>query len=343
MREPVHTEPGARLPLATLYLSERCNSRCITCDYWRHGRVDVDLEAVKRLLPALRRLQTEHVLLSGGEPLLNPQWQAIAGELRAAGMRLWLLTSGLSLAKHAASVAQLCESVTVSLDGTDAATYLAIRGLDAFDTVCAGIRAAVQAGVSVGVRVTLQRRNYEQLLAFVDLAVSLGASQVSFLAVDVANPHAFARRDGQAPELALAEADLPRFARLRAQLKRTHAAAFRSGFIAESPRRLEHIGRYFAAVCRGGGYPPVRCNAPEFSAVIDAHGQVSPCFFIRGPASAHLDMGELDALLSSAAMRSQRAGIRAGSAPECRTCVCSLWRGADTAAPVRSIAEALHG
>ena len=38
-----------RLPLVTLYLTERCNSRCVTCDYWRHGRADMNLAAVKRL------------------------------------------------------------------------------------------------------------------------------------------------------------------------------------------------------------------------------------------------------------------------------------------------------
>ena len=32
-----------QLPLVTLYLTERCNSRCVTCDYWRHGRKDVTL------------------------------------------------------------------------------------------------------------------------------------------------------------------------------------------------------------------------------------------------------------------------------------------------------------
>ena len=47
-----------RLPLVTLYLSERCNSRCLTCDYWRHGAADLDLEAVRRLLPDLARLGT---------------------------------------------------------------------------------------------------------------------------------------------------------------------------------------------------------------------------------------------------------------------------------------------
>ena len=30
--------PLRRLPLVTLFLSERCNSRCVSCDYWRHGR-----------------------------------------------------------------------------------------------------------------------------------------------------------------------------------------------------------------------------------------------------------------------------------------------------------------
>ena len=70
-----------RLPLVTLYLTERCNSRCVTCDYWRHGTADMDLEAVTQLLPDLARLRTEVVLVSGGEPLLNPQWSEIAETL----------------------------------------------------------------------------------------------------------------------------------------------------------------------------------------------------------------------------------------------------------------------
>src|SRR5690606_2633754 len=84
-----------RLPLVTLYLTERCNSRCVTCDYWRHGRRDMTFERVARLLPGLRALGTRVVLVSGGEPLLNPQWLQIAQLLKSQGLRLWLLTSGL--------------------------------------------------------------------------------------------------------------------------------------------------------------------------------------------------------------------------------------------------------
>jgi hypothetical protein len=52
------------LPLITLYLTERCNSRRGTCDYWRHGRADTNLESVTRLLPSLGRLQTKVILVS---------------------------------------------------------------------------------------------------------------------------------------------------------------------------------------------------------------------------------------------------------------------------------------
>jgi MoaA/NifB/PqqE/SkfB family radical SAM enzyme len=314
-----------RLPLVTLYLTERCNSRCVTCEYWRNGRADMSLETVARLLPSLAQLHTRVVLLSGGEPLLNPEWAQIAQLLRGTGLQLLLLTSGLSLAKHARRASQLFEAITVSLDGTDPRTYEAIRGLDAFDKVCAGIRAVASTDVPVSVRVTVQRANYRQLPAFVDLARQAGARQISFLAVDVANPHAFGRVDDFGKDLALQPEDLPQFEQILCALERDCAADFRSGFIAQTPRRLRHIHQYFAAICGTAPYPPVRCNAPEFSAVINAKRQVSPCFFIPGPPEA-LWEDDLGAVLNGDSMIALRASIGSGARQECATCVCSLWR-----------------
>ena len=221
------------------------------------------LESVTRLLPSLAQLQTQVVLLSGGEPLLNPEWAATAQLLRANGLQVWLLTSGLSLAKHAHRAAELFDAITVSLDGTDAKTYAAIRGLDAFDKVCEGIRAATVHGVSPSIRVTLQRANYRQLPKFVALARELGAREVSFLAVDVANPEAFGREGNFTNDLALSTEDLPVFGQLLGRLEQDHSEDFRSGFIAENPQKLRRILQYFAAIHGQGSYPQVRCNAPE--------------------------------------------------------------------------------
>jgi len=323
--EPIAAAALERLPLVTLYLSERCNSRCITCDYWRHGVTDMSLDAVRRLVPDLRRLRTQVALISGGEPLLNPEWPEIAELLRCEGLKLWLLTSGLSLAKHARRVAALFEAITVSLDGTEPATYQAIRGLDAFDTVCAGMRAAVQAGSAVSMRVTLQRANYRQLPQFITLARVLGVQQVSFLAVDVANAHAFARRGDFTSGLALQPSDLPVLAAILDRLEREHAADFQSGLIADSMRKLRRIQQYFAAICGQAPYPEVRCNVFEYSAVIGASGRVSPCFFIAGPEESGARDG-LEAILNQDSMSALRERIRAGARAECARCVCSLWR-----------------
>jgi MoaA/NifB/PqqE/SkfB family radical SAM enzyme len=340
----VHAQPRReslrRLPLVTLYLTERCNSRCVTCDYWRHGRIDVNLASIARLLPSLEQLGTRLVVLSGGEPLLHPEWAAIARLLKSKGLAVWLLTSGLSLAKHALRAAELFESVTVSLDETDRETYAAIRGLDAFDKVCDGIRAADANGVPPNLRVTLQRANYRQLPTFVELAKALGARRVSFLAVDVANPHAFGRLDDYESDLALRDEDLPVFEQLLDSLERDHAEDFNTGFIAESPRKLRRLLQYFAAVRGRGSYPPVRCNAPEFSAVIAANGDVRPCFFIPGPRAVPMQSDFLSAL-NSDAMARLREDIRSGKRAECKTCVCSMWRDLDSLCLKRDREEAV--
>ena len=212
-------------------------------------------------------------------------------------------------------------------------TYAAIRGLDAFDKVCEGIRAAADQGLAPVIRVTLQRGNFRQLPAFVDLAKGLGAQRISFLAVDVANPHAFGRTDDFVSDLALRPrgAAAPR-GELTIAMQRDHAEDFRSGFIAESPQKLRRILQYFAAVQGAAAYPQVRCNAPEFSAVIGATGRVQPCFFIQGPPDARLSADgsaaqtNLAQALNRGDMADLRSVIRAGARAECKTCVCSMWR-----------------
>jgi len=318
------SDPSRSLPLVTLHLTDRCNSRCVSCDYWRHGRDDVTLASIDRLLPDLLALKTHTVLISGGEPLLHPQWPEIAELLRGHGMSLWLVTSGLSLAKHAIRAANLFDAITVSLDGTTPEMYAAIRGVNAFEKVCEGIRRIAYEGTAVSVRMTVQRPNYSALPACVDLAKTLGAREVSFLAADVGSTVAFGRTPDFHADLSLRPADLPQFAAIIDSLENTHAADFASGFIAESPPKLRRLHDYFVAVNGLGAFPRTRCNAPEFSAVVGAAGRISPCFFINGPVRAAPP--GLQEELQSTDTIALRRDIREGRRSECTTCVCSMWR-----------------
>ena len=179
-------------------------------------------------------------------------------------------------------------------------------------------------------RVTVQRANFRELPGFVKLARESGARQVSFLAADVSNPHAFGRSlpDGFAGDIALRAEDLTELDGVLDIMERDHAQDFQSGFIAESPQKLRRIAGYYAAICGLGEFPAVRCNAPEFSAVIEANGQLRPCFFIPGPGSNAGD--DLPRALNEPAMLSVRSDIRAGRRAECAACVCSMWRDPQT-------------
>ena len=314
----------AALPLAIVYVTDRCNSRCVTCDYWQYGQTNLPVAQAHRLAPELRALGTQVVLLSGGEPLVHPHWAEVAQALREVGLRLWLLTAGLSLSRHVEEVAALCERVTISLDGATRETYKAIRGVDGFEAVCGGIRAVVARGLPVTLRVTVQRGNYRELPQLVRLARELGVAQISFLAVDVSTHVAFARAEDYQRTMALGPDDLPAFAAALDTLEHELAAEFNSGFIAERPAKLRRLHQYFAALLGQGTFPPVRCNAPRFSAVIGADGHLQPCYFIDG--ATKLDGQALEAALNPPAMTALRRDIRTGRRAECKTCVCSMYR-----------------
>lgn len=328
----------SKLPLISLHLTERCNSRCVSCDYWRTGRTDISVQTVAEFVPQLHELGTQLVLISGGEPLLHKQWREIAELLQSEGFQLWLLTSGLSLKKQAAAVASLFRVVTVSLDGVDASMYEQIRGVDAFQTVCDGIRAAVHHGARVTVRVTIQRLNYFAVREFVDLARELGVHQISFLAADVSNSHAFGRTADSHNDVALRDGDLAAFHHALNTLRIERAEDFASGFIAESPEKLERIWTYYAALLGRSSFPPVKCNAPEFSAVIGADMRIHPCFFIEGPTDMRVAKGLVSALRSDS-MTQLKGDIRNAARAECTRCVCSMWR--DISSESSSLTELL--
>lgn len=307
------------LPLAIVYLTDRCNSRCVMCDYWQHGQVNLSLSQADRYAALFDRLGTRQVLLSGGEPLLHPEWAEAARRLAGGRRKLWLLTAGLALHKYAEAAAGLCQTITVSLDGATPETYRAVRGVDAFEAVCAGIREVVERGADVTLRCTVQSSNFRELPDLVDLAHRLGVRQISFLAVDVLTHVAFARRDAVAEALALDDTDLPEFEKVLERLALHCAEDFDSGFIAEPLPKLRRLHEYFAALQGGGRFPPVRCNAPRFSAVFTPGGAVQPCFFIA-PAAPGTD-------LNGGSLVDLRREIRTGRRNECATCVCSMVRG----------------
>lgn len=312
------------LPVAILYITDKCNSRCISCDYWRYGRTHMSIDLVRRLAGELPRSGARYVLLSGGEPLMHPQWFVIAATLKHAGLRVAMVTSGIMLPKVTAKVATFIDDLYISLDGATPESYKAIRGVDGLGLIEQGTR-ELAGRLPITFRTTVQRGNYREIPALIRLTQSWGATHHSFLAVDVSTHAAFARQEAFESELALTAEDLPEFDRVLSEVERDFAAEFESGYLSESPEKMRSLRQYFAALLGQDKLPYVRCNAPRFSAVIETDGTLKPCYFL--PPVGNLNGASLLQSLNMPEAVDMRRQQRLGARQECGRCVCYAYKG----------------
>ncbi|AHG88380.1 Radical SAM domain protein [Gemmatirosa kalamazoonensis] len=323
-------DPITRLPILILFPHSRCNCRCVMCDIWRDTtRAELSADDVARWTAEWRALGVERVVLSGGEALLHSRLWELCDRLRAAGIGITLLSTGLLLRRHAAELVRRCDDVVVSLDGPQP-VHDAVRNVPrAYERLAEGVAAvkAADARVQVTARCTVQRANYAYLGATVDAARALGLDRVSFLAADVTSD-AFNRPDGwddaRVARVALDADDLPRLAAELDALEREHAADFATGFVAEPPAKLRRrLLQYYAALLGRDEFAPNECNAPWVSSVIEADGTVRPCFFQPPLGNVHA-AGGLGAVLNSAEVVAWRRGLDTRRDEICRRCVCTL-------------------
>lgn len=317
------------LPILVLMPHSRCNCRCVMCDIWKANRNGTELSAedLAPHLDDLRALNVQWVTLSGGEALMHSNLWTLCRELKALDVRITLLSTGLLLQKHAANVVQWCDEVIVSLDG-DEEVHDAIRNVPrAFRRLAQGVRALHEQAPTYPVsgRCVLQRRNYDRLPHIVDAARDIGLEQISFLAADVSTT-AFNRPEGwneeRVADVALSRDESAHFAQVVEETIANYAADFENGFIAESPDKLHRLVEYYAALNGERDFPPVRCNAPWVSAVVEADGAVRPCFF--HDALGNIRSQPLAGILNSPEAIEFRRNLDMARDPTCRKCVCSL-------------------
>src|ERR1700759_322649 len=95
-----HNDVVTQIPILMLNVHSHCNCRCLMCDIWqRDTRESVRAADLERHKASLQQLGVRHVVLTGGEPLLNTDLGSICEFFRDLQIRLTLLTTGLLLKK----------------------------------------------------------------------------------------------------------------------------------------------------------------------------------------------------------------------------------------------------
>jgi MoaA/NifB/PqqE/SkfB family radical SAM enzyme len=314
----------------------RCNSRCISCDWWRaDGASDLSLSEIRALAAALPRFGTRSVVFTGGEPLLRPDVMDVADAFREQHIDLHLLTSGLALERYAAEIAARFSAVTVSLDGHTPELYREIRGVNGLEALAGGIAKlrALAPALPVRARSTIHRRNFRALPDLIEKARELGLAQISFLAADVTSG-AFNRNGKSLPQasesnrsLTLDEREVVELEEIVERAVQRFARELADRVVVPGPDGLRRLVGYYRAHLGLRGFPPVDCNAPWMSVVIEADGSVRPCFF--HPAVGNIRQQPLAEILG-AAMPQFRRTLDVATNATCQRCVCTMKVGLRT-------------
>jgi SynChlorMet cassette radical SAM/SPASM protein ScmF len=170
-----------------MYLTQGCNLACqhcwVTPSYMTGGGTGGHVE-LSRLLEACRNarpLGLQAVKLTGGEPLLYPDFVALVYGLRELGLGVWM-ESNMTLLTPAKAVA-IVDTMTFFSTSLDAATALdhdAFRGArGSFAATCEAVR-LLAPHVHVQVIMSVHSGNVDQVEDLIRLAQGLGARSVKF-------------------------------------------------------------------------------------------------------------------------------------------------------------------
>jgi MoaA/NifB/PqqE/SkfB family radical SAM enzyme len=298
------------------------------CDIWKRkdGR-EFHVADLDRHRESIRALGVKHVVLTGGEPLLNRELDAICGFFRDLRLRVTLLTTGLLLQKKADIVASGFDDIIISIDGPADVHDRIRRVPGAFQAIQEGVVEMRQRrpGIPISCRTTVQKLNHTHLRATVSAAKFLGLTSISFLASDISSA-AFNREQPWSPErqdeIALGRTELTELEDEIEHLIQAHQEEINRGFIAESNEKLRRIADRFREHIEGTPPKAPICNAPWVSAVIEVDGSVRPCFFHPSIGNAH--QLTLEEAINTGTALTFRSRLKIASNPICQRCVCSL-------------------
>jgi len=157
-------------PVVVWNCTRRCNLRCVHCYAHSvdvHYAGEMTTEQGVALLEDLAAFGAPVTLFSGGEPLLRPDLFDLAARATKLGMRAVISTNGTLITEQIAGrLREIGLSyVGVSIDGSRAVNDR-FRGCDgAFDDAIRGIRNCQRAGIKVGLRFTINKRNAGEIPA----------------------------------------------------------------------------------------------------------------------------------------------------------------------------------
>lgn len=164
------------VPLAGSFeLTSKCNFNCPMCYVHEHSGVDaLSTEDYISIIDEACGAGMLFLLLSGGEPLLNPDFERIYTHAHAKGLVISINSNGSLIDKYLDLFKKYPPvRINISLYAGDGDGYINQCGVSAFDKVTDNIKKLREIGISVKLNTVITRANATELEKIISTAKSL--------------------------------------------------------------------------------------------------------------------------------------------------------------------------
>jgi len=186
---------GSSRKLLFFAISNACNNRCKMCSIWKmNEKKAVRFEEAKKALEKFYSHGFRFLQLTGGEPLLNPDFFRILGFAKKLGFTVFFPTNGTLISREVAE--KLAESkvdqVSISIHHFDPKVFEKISGhKNIMKKTLDAVKYLRQAGIPVSALCTITKDNYKDIESIVKFFKRLSVS-ISFCTPMSINKTSFA-------------------------------------------------------------------------------------------------------------------------------------------------------
>lgn len=172
------------------HITEACDQRCKHCYIYALGsHAKFQAMALEDMVQVIENCQAfcrragrlPYFYLTGGDPILHPQFWQLAGLLKARGLPFAILGNPFHLTDDVCQKLRDhgCRKYQLSLDGLRE-THDRIRRPGSYDETLAAIPLLQRAGIHVALMATVSKWNVQEIPALVDVAVEHQADIFAF-------------------------------------------------------------------------------------------------------------------------------------------------------------------
>lgn len=156
-RPPLIRSPVPSLRYLELQITNQCNLRCRHCYIGEKPPQKLSVKQITVVLREFEEMQGLRLMVTGGEPLLYSDFDALNDILPDFSIRKVLFTNGLMLNKNLLGRLNVDE-IQISIDGLEKA-HDALRGKGTFNKAVLAVRLAKEQGFEVSVATMVHSKN----------------------------------------------------------------------------------------------------------------------------------------------------------------------------------------